>query len=348
MKLLIITQVIDTKHPILGFFHRWVAEFAVHCEHVHVIALQVGNYDLPANVTVYSLGKERGTGRLGYLLRFFRLIISLRCEYDNVFVHMNQIYVILGAPLWRLWGKRVGLWYMHGAVPVSLRLAERFTNHIFTGSAESFRIKSRKVIVTGHGIDVLRFNPSPTPTRDISLITVGRITPAKNLFTLLEILVQVRRTHPATLTIVGSANTPLEQAYQSELQIFARTHGIEDAVLWAGRVTQSELPALLARARVFVTSAQNGSLDKAILESMALGLPVVSLAPGSRALPLGSAQCTTKEAAAAKIVEYLDTTTCYIPEYVAFVAKEHSLERLIPKILTKLTDPVVLPQVNPK
>lgn len=120
------TQVVDLEHPVLGFFHRWIIEFAKHCEHVHVICLQEGKHDLPANVSVHSLGKEMGKGRLVYLYRFYRLIWSLRREYDKVFVHMNQIYVILGAPVWKLLGKRVGLWYVHKQVSVSLRLAVFF------------------------------------------------------------------------------------------------------------------------------------------------------------------------------------------------------------------------------
>ena len=35
MKLLIITQKVDSADPILGFFHQWVEEFAKHCEFGH-------------------------------------------------------------------------------------------------------------------------------------------------------------------------------------------------------------------------------------------------------------------------------------------------------------------------
>lgn len=49
MKLLIVTQALDQAHPILGFFHRWIEEFAKHFEHIHVIALQYGKSDLPYN-----------------------------------------------------------------------------------------------------------------------------------------------------------------------------------------------------------------------------------------------------------------------------------------------------------
>ena len=128
MKLLIVTQVLDKHHPILGFFHRWVEEFATHCEKVTVICLQKGEYTLPDNVIVYSLGKEIGKSRLAYLATFYKLIWKLRHEYDNVFVHMNQIYVISGAPFWRPLNKKVSLWYAHGSVSRSLKLAEKMTN----------------------------------------------------------------------------------------------------------------------------------------------------------------------------------------------------------------------------
>ena len=58
MKLLIITQKVDINDDLLGFFHGWIAEFVRQCEQVTVICLQKGEYDLPRNVRVLSLGKE--------------------------------------------------------------------------------------------------------------------------------------------------------------------------------------------------------------------------------------------------------------------------------------------------
>jgi len=37
MKLLIITQAVDKNHPVLGFFHRWVEELAMHFVHIFVV-----------------------------------------------------------------------------------------------------------------------------------------------------------------------------------------------------------------------------------------------------------------------------------------------------------------------
>ena len=97
MKLLILTQKIDKDDSLLGFFHSWVEEFAKHAESITIIALGVGEHRLPANVRVFSLGKEKGKSRLHYLMNFFRIILRERHNYERVFVHMNEEYVLLGS-----------------------------------------------------------------------------------------------------------------------------------------------------------------------------------------------------------------------------------------------------------
>jgi glycosyltransferase involved in cell wall biosynthesis len=335
MKLLIITQVVDSNHPILGFFHRWIEEFSKHCTELHVICLEEGTHSLPPHVTVHSLGKESGNGRFIYLTRFFYLIWSLRHQYDGVFVHMNQIYVILGAPLWHLLGKKIGLWYAHGSVPTSLRLAERYTDVIFTCSKDSFKLPSKKVLVTGHGIDTEKFR-SLSIKKDIDLITVGRITESKQIDTLIEIVATLRTTHPVTLTIVGAAVTDSETAYQKQLMEIIQSKNLTDAVYFMGKVVQSDLPALLDRAKVFVTTAQNGSLDKAMLEPMALGLPIISMAPGSKSLPLGDDQVDTKATFIIQLEKVLESGVFERPAYRDYIQNNHSLKTLIPKIITAL------------
>lgn len=59
MRLLIVTQKVDRDDDLLGFFHQWICEFAKHCDFVTVICLEKGEYALPANVRILSLGKER-------------------------------------------------------------------------------------------------------------------------------------------------------------------------------------------------------------------------------------------------------------------------------------------------
>ena len=335
MRLLIVTQVVDIEHPILGFFHRWLEEFAKNCETVEVICLEAGKHSLPANVTIHSLGKEEGKGRLVYLWRFFKLTWTLRKNYDSVFVHMNQVYVLLGGLLWRISGKRVGLWYMHGTVSPSLKLAEKITNKIFTGSKESCRIESNKIIITGHGIDTEKFKIENC-NKDLDLITVGRITESKNLKTLIDILEEVRTGKEVSLTIVGGAVTASEQGYENELKEYIKNKGLTEKVIFYGRVNQEALPNILNRAKVFVTTAKNGSLDKAVLEAMACGLPAVSMAEGTRSLPLDETQVSNKEEFIVQVKKVLESNVFSDESNRICVETQHSLKSLIPKILSDL------------
>ncbi len=286
MKLLIVTQVIDTEHPILGFFHRWVEELAKHCEQVQVICLQAGTYNLPPHVTVHSLGKEAGKGRLVYLVRFFKLIWVLRRQYDTVFVHMNQLYVILGAPVWRILGKRIGLWYAHGTVSSSLRLATFLTHIVFTSTSEGFRINTKKLVLVGQGIDTKQFvSGARSPSKTVHLITVGRISTSKNIDTLLQACALLKqRGQEFRFKIVGVATTESEKMYEHQVRKLTSELGLDEYVEWTGAISNRALPAVLQQSDIFIHDGSTNSLDKTLLEAALCGCIVVSSNPAYRSL----------------------------------------------------------------
>lgn len=278
MKILIITQALDQKHPVLGFFVRWVAEFARQCDHVVVICLEKGLYDLPENVTVHSLGKEYRRSRIQYLTRLYRFVVSERKNYDVVFVHMNPEYVILAWLWWWIERKKIGLWYLHKHVGRRLRLAALFTDIIFTASPESFRLTSPKVQVVGHGIDTDFF---PFLDREehetLEVISVGRLSPSKHHGVIIDAVAQVlAHGRKVILTIVGGPALHSDKIYEESLKERVRNLGIERNVRFAGPVPHADLPAYLYAADVFVHPSDTGSLDKTALEAMSSGLPVLS------------------------------------------------------------------------
>lgn len=341
MKLLIVTQVVDKEDPILGFFHRWLEEFGKHCESIEVICLRKGRVALPSHIHVHSLGKERGGNRLIYVIKFYTSLIKLHRTYDSVFVHMNPEYVVLGGALWRLLGKRIGLWYMHRSITLLLRLAERIVHVVFTGSSESFRIESNKKVITGHGIDIEHFAPRPC-TKDIDLLTVGRISRSKNLTALLDALKLIRKENNASFSIVGLPITSADREYQGELNEHLKNNNLSAYVHFLGAVSPSELPYYLCRARVFLHAAQNGSLDKAILESLAAGVPVITMAEGAQSLPLEDWQVNSVEALAEQTIQLLknDQILEQTGKLRSYVKENHSLQSLIPTILTHLRNNV--------
>lgn len=279
MKLLIVTQTVDTQDPILGFFVRWIEEFAKNCEQIHVLALNVGEYEFPGNVTVHCLGKSEGKSKLIWLWRLWWNSWRLRSEYTAVFVHMNPEYVLFGKPVWRLVNKKITMWYAHGAVSENLKRAEKVVDTIFTSTLKGFQLPSNKVEIVGQGIDIehFTFQPKDRASKPLQLVTVGRISPAKQLETLIEAGALLHKQDcQFELHIVGESVTEEEIEYRRQLIKLIEEKNLSDNVILVGKVTNYELPAYFVDKDVFIQDGRTGSLDKAILEALSCGLPVIS------------------------------------------------------------------------
>ncbi len=340
MKLLIVTQVIDLDDPILGFFHRWVGEFAKHFEHIEVICLKLGRHSLPTNVSLYSLGKEKKSSRIKYVARFGWLIWKLRPYYDHVFVHMNPEYVILGGLDWRIMGKKIFFWYNHPRDNWRLRLATHLAHRIFYTSPYSATARVSRAVRMPAGIDTDIFKPQPVTRNRYSLYMQGRVAPSKHVDIALAALRIIRKSVPEiTLTIVG----PEDETYGKQLrEEFA---DILDAVMFLGPKPNRETPALYSAHSISINLAADGHYDKSVLESVACGTPVAlsSEAFGEK-----------REVESQNMFLLRDRTPEALSEMVLFMLKDyerweeqvdsarrtviehHSLEKLAPRLIHEM------------
>ncbi len=277
-KLLIVTQVVDTEDPVLGFFVGWLQEFAKHIEHIEVICLRKGSYNLPTNVRVHSLGKEKGsTSRVIYIHRFLTLIWSLRHEYEAVFVHMNQEYVLLAGWLWRLLGKRVYLWRNHYAGSWLTDLAAAFCATVFCTSKHSYTAKYAKTVLMPVGVDTERFKPSAQVAREThSILFLSRISPSKRVDLFISALLDLAHEGIAfTATIVGSP-LPEDREYYENLQEKLGSFDVSHQVSFLPAVPNHETPVLYQSHEIFVNASPSGMLDKTLFEAAACGCCVLA------------------------------------------------------------------------
>lgn len=272
MKLLIVTQKVNTNDGNLSFFHRWIEEFASKVDAVDVLCLEMGSHNLPDNVSVTSLGKERGASKALITLHFLSYIISTRKDYDLVFVHMNPIYLAIGGFIWAFLGKPMYLWYTHRNVDLKLRIASLFVKKIFTAVPESCRIAKKKVVALGHGVDVNHFNmekkPFGTPLR---LLHVGRITPIKNCDVLIDAL-GILREHgtQAEIHFVGEAIYKEDKKYKKKLEKQIRKKDLGPFVHFDGAIPYNDLPSVAyAPNDILVNLTPTGGWDKVVLEAYA-------------------------------------------------------------------------------
>ena len=345
MRLLVITQRVDLNDPDLGFFHTWLEKLAVQVDQLLVICLAKGQYDLPANVTVFSLGKERQASRFTYLWRFFSTIWLGRGSYDGVLVHMNPEYVVLGGLMWRFWGKPVLLWYTHKAVNFRLFLAEKLANKIFTASRESFRLSSLKKTIVGHGIDADFFS-QPTGflplAGDTWLLWVGRISPTKDLETVIKSCAELRQSgfNFYKFTILGQPITPADNEYKKVLASLVAKLNLEDSIGFRHWRPYLAMPGVYRRHHLFIHTSKTGSIDKVVLEALASGLYVLSSSEAFRAAARENIGITSFEEGNArdladKIEKLYRSGILGQPNRRGreWVAKHHNLDRLVGTII---------------
>lgn len=294
MKLLICTQTVDDGDSDLGFFVRWIEEFAKHCGKVTVICLREGKHELQNKVRIIKLGK---TSRIVQTWRLWRASVSYRSEYDAVFVHMNPEYIVAAGLLWRLMNKRIALWYTHKSVNLKLRIAVFLADIVFTASKESFRLNMKKLRVMGHGIDTGFFTPNASIVRGDWALSVGRLMRSKRH----DLAIRIASQEEKELRIAGEG-PELQSLKSLASELGAR-------VRFLGALTKSQLREEYRRAGSLLHTSETGSLDKVVLEAIACGLPI-----------------RTNDLA----LKYLENADS------AYVREHHSLERLIPKILSSI------------
>ena len=338
MKLLIITQKVDKNDQLLGFFIGWLERLAKKFDQVLVFCLEKGKFNLPKNVQVISLGKDQHLPKLAWLFNFYKYIFQYRRQYDAVLVHMNPIWMVLGGICWRLMDKKNYLWYTSGGVTAKLKLAEKLTHTIFTASEESFRVPSKKVIVTDHGIDTDLFRPDPnyqprTINSQLRILSVGRIAPVKNY----EVLIGAAKIlhnegMDISVTIIGEPALDKDKKYQEGLKFQINNLGLEGLFDFIGKVGHQDLPRYYQNHDLFVHLSKTGSVDKTLLEAMASGMNVLSSNESSRSFlpPEIIFNENDSEELADKIKKAKHAGIPY--DLRAYVETHHNLDNLIEKV----------------
>lgn len=394
MRVLMLVQQIDERDWLRAFIVAWVRALAGQVEAVDVITLEQGEAALPANVTVWSLGKEAGKNRARELGRFHRGMLRLAPRADVIFSHMTPRYTLLAAPYAALFGKRQVLWYTHRHASWQLRLAHLLCWRVTTAMPDSFPIPSAKVRALGHGIDTEFFAPAafdvtngrgmprpygesgfvgttpassavnmppaspavpltPQPPRpqvargsEDVIVQVARLMPIKHQATLLRALARLTA---AQGVVIGAVPTGQEQyaGYADGLRALAAELGIDERVTFAGGLLPPDVRDWYRRAAVAVNLSPPGLFDKAVLESMASGVPTLVATHSFDDLLGEHAPLLRIDSPddAAGLAERLHTLLLLTPaqrarigaHLRARVVESHSLARLMPRLVNVFT-----------
>lgn len=141
--------------------------------------------------------------------------------------------------------------------------------------------RKNKIVLIPNGLDLSRFpfrqgrasGPLGVPARKEIIVSVGRLSPEKGHVHLLHAAGSVLRERPEALFVLVGAG--LEEKVLARL---ADDLGVADRVLLAG--ARSDVSEVLAQCDVFVNPSLKEGLPMAVLEAMAVGVPVVATSVG--------------------------------------------------------------------
>ena len=189
MRLLLFNLATDADDPILGFTTRWIQALAQRVEFIHVITMRAGRIEVPENVRVYSVGKEKGYSKPRRAVEFYRHLFRIlrNDRIDVCFSHMIPIFTVLAAPVLKVKRIPIVTWYAHPSLTWVLKLAHHLSDRMVTSVATAYPYRKDKVVVIGQGIDTDLFCPDGTPPEEPPMILcVGRLSHVKDHPTLIR------------------------------------------------------------------------------------------------------------------------------------------------------------------
>ena len=190
-------------------------------------------------------------------------------------------------------------WYL----PLSTKYAARVADRIIAVSkftkqqlVERLQTDANKIKVVYEGVDEEFFGRKRKKSEiekvkrkyrvgEKYLLFVGSLQPRKNLPFLVEVFAKLKQKYPdLQLVLAGGKGWMYEEIFEAP-----KRFGVEEEVVFPGRVSDEELACLLQGAEVYVQPSITEGFGLPVLEAMAAGCPVVSSNGGALPEVVGEA-----------------------------------------------------------
>jgi glycosyltransferase involved in cell wall biosynthesis len=152
-------------------------------------------------------------------------------------------------------------------------------------------ISEGKSQVVGNAVDSARFYPEDRAAARVALgiaadaqvlISVGGLVERKGFHRVIELLPELRRTHPGLVYLIAGGASA-EGDLRPRLEAQAAALGLGEMVRFLGVLDVDALRRACSAADVFVLATRNEGWANVFLEAMACGLPVVTTRVGGNA-----------------------------------------------------------------
>ena len=257
VRLVVVTQQVDPASPVLGATVAKLRALAARVDELVVLADSAVDGALPDNcrVRLFRSGHRAGRG-----LRFESALsreLARRPRPRAVLAHMCPIYAVLAAPVARPLRVPVLLWFTHWRrEPAALDRRASLESSCSASTSGRSRMRSKKVVAIGHGIDVSDLPCVERPTRDeLTLLALGRTSPSKGLETIIRAVALVP---DVKLLVIGPSLTEEERLHKIALERLVIDLGLLDRVDIRHAVPRHTVPGLYAEVDALVNDMRDG------------------------------------------------------------------------------------------
>lgn len=291
-----IVHVVPAYPPSLGGMEQRVYEL-VNKLHAMQVAVEVFTSNL--NTTLGTTCEE---GIMVHRLRkipFLQTPVSLTLFFRLLFVKVDIFHIHLAQPFFPIVGSIVsvlrrkpyivhiraivesdnffGKIFVYLYTKIALRFVLRHAHkiialtHSYTDLlVEAYHIPPDRIVVIPNATEFTVVSvPKSPPTHRVKLLAVGRVDRQKNYFFMFRCLSLLKKQGcNFSLSIVGNGRL------ENELRNYAKELGINEEIIWRGRLQGQQLEDAYADADVFIHTAFFEGFATVLIEAMSKGLPI--------------------------------------------------------------------------
>jgi len=268
-KLLYFNLAIDENDTSLGFAIDWIKTIAKNYDHVDVVTLKkVSDIKINENIKLY--GAKPNKYKIYKYLYLFKKVRELTKEnaYKRCFSHMSPISILVSSYFLKKNKIKSTLWFTHpgpkfGIKKLILFLSFVISENIVTASMTSFPIKSKKVSVIGHAVDLVNFSNKKENYKFHNFLILSRISSSKNIEIAIDGFLNSKFKN-CRLDIIGGPLNKNDEAYFAQLKNKYSNNNVN----FLGKIKHANLPEVLKNYDVHFNCAKNGFFDKSVLETL--------------------------------------------------------------------------------
>jgi glycosyltransferase involved in cell wall biosynthesis len=249
-------------------------------EAVEVFTTEVSSESLPRNVEVTHI-----TWKANSPLRNMKTVLKLlypvltRNRTSVLFTHMTDVHAAILAPLTWLLKMRHIHWYAHAKNSKYLIWSSFFVSKIVSSTPGSCNlgINKRKVLYINQGIDSKNFPYyARTPKRLRKVLYYGRLDPSKNIHMFPDIVLKLNRSPDKySIDVFGQPANFESEKYFLDLTSSNKVKSHETSIIFHGPIPRALIPDIAKRYDFFL-NLFSGSLDKTLIETTFMGMPVIT------------------------------------------------------------------------